>query len=266
MIVCSEEWAAKRGLEPLATILSQGYVADDFAYLARTPANAGAMALERAGKSIDDVQRVEINEAFASVAWNSTKLLGADEAQVNVNGGAVALGHPIGASGGRIVCDDGARAAALGRRPRPGRDLLRRRPGRRAPDRGLRRPASVRDPLRAAAVSCNATGACWSSTGRSTTTGPFRRGSSSGARPGRKPRVREVEEETSLRCTLGDVPAGRTTYPMREGQKEVRWFLMECDGEPRAQNEVDEVRWVTYDEAQELLSYDYDRELSSSLR
>ena len=103
VIVCSEEWAAKRGLEPLATILSQGYVADDFAYLARTPANAGAIALERAGKSIDDVQRVEINEAFASVAWNSTKLLGADEEQVNVNGGAVALGHPIGASGGRIV-------------------------------------------------------------------------------------------------------------------------------------------------------------------
>jgi acetyl-CoA C-acetyltransferase len=103
VIVCSEEWAAKRGLEPLATILSQGYVADDFAYLARTPAKAAAIALERAGKTIDDVERVEINEAFASVAANSTKLLGADEAQVNVNGGAVALGHPIGASGGRII-------------------------------------------------------------------------------------------------------------------------------------------------------------------
>jgi acetyl-CoA C-acetyltransferase len=103
VVVCSEEWARKRGLEPLATIVAQGYVADDFAYLARTPAKAGAIALERAGKTIDDVKRVEINEAFASVAWNSTKLLGADEEQVNVNGGAVALGHPIGASGGRIV-------------------------------------------------------------------------------------------------------------------------------------------------------------------
>ena len=103
VIVCSEEWAAQRGLEPLATIIGQGYVADDFAYLARTPANAGAMALARAGKTIDDVSRVEINEAFASVASNSTKMLGADESQVNVNGGAVALGHPIGASGGRIV-------------------------------------------------------------------------------------------------------------------------------------------------------------------
>ncbi len=103
VIVCSEQWAAKRGLEPLATILAQGYVADDFAYLARTPANAGAIALERAGKTIGDVSRVEINEAFASVASHSTKLLGADEGRVNVNGGAVALGHPIGASGGRIV-------------------------------------------------------------------------------------------------------------------------------------------------------------------
>jgi acetyl-CoA C-acetyltransferase len=103
VIVCSEEWAAKRGLEPLATILSQGYVADDFAYLARTPAKAAAIALGRAGKTIDDVERIEINEAFASVAANSTKLLGADEEQVNVNGGAVALGHPIGASGGRIL-------------------------------------------------------------------------------------------------------------------------------------------------------------------
>jgi acetyl-CoA C-acetyltransferase len=103
VVVCSESWARRRGLEPLATILSQGYVADDFAYLARTPAKAGAIALERAGKSIDDVKRVEINEAFASVAWNSTKMLGADEQVVNVNGGAVALGHPIGASGGRIV-------------------------------------------------------------------------------------------------------------------------------------------------------------------
>ena len=103
VVVCSEEFAARRGLEPLATILAQGYVADDFAYLARTPARAGEKALASAGKTIDDVARVEINEAFASVARNSTKMLGADESIVNVNGGAVALGHPIGASGGRIV-------------------------------------------------------------------------------------------------------------------------------------------------------------------
>jgi acetyl-CoA C-acetyltransferase len=103
VIVTSEEFANRRGLEVLATILSQAYVADDFAYLARTPARAGHRALEKAGKSMSDVERVEINEAFSSVALNSTRMLGADEAIVNVNGGAVALGHPIGASGGRIV-------------------------------------------------------------------------------------------------------------------------------------------------------------------
>jgi acetyl-CoA C-acetyltransferase len=103
VIVCSEELAARRSLEPLARILAQGYVADDYAYLARTPARAGEQALQKAGKSIGDVARVEINEAFSSVAKNSTRMLGVDEEVVNVNGGAVALGHPIGASGGRIV-------------------------------------------------------------------------------------------------------------------------------------------------------------------
>jgi acetyl-CoA C-acetyltransferase len=103
LVVTSEEFARKRGLEPLATIVSQAYVADDFAYLARTPAKAGQKALEKAGKSIDDVERVELNEAFSSVVLNSTEMLGADPDKVNVNGGAVALGHPIGASGGRIL-------------------------------------------------------------------------------------------------------------------------------------------------------------------
>jgi acetyl-CoA C-acetyltransferase len=103
VVVASEEFALQRGLPILATIVAQGYVADEFAYLARTPANAAAIALEKAGKSIDDVARVEINEAFASVAKNSTRMLGVDEERVNVNGGAVALGHPIGASGARIL-------------------------------------------------------------------------------------------------------------------------------------------------------------------
>jgi acetyl-CoA C-acetyltransferase len=103
VVVCSGEFARRRGLEPLATIVGQGYVADEFAYLARTPAKAGAVALERAAKTIADVSRVELNEAFSSVALNSAQLLGADPDLVNVNGGAIALGHPIGASGGRIV-------------------------------------------------------------------------------------------------------------------------------------------------------------------
>ena len=103
LVVTSEEYARRRGLEVLATIVSQAYVADDFAYLAKTPALAGHRALERAGKRIDDVARVELNEAFSSVVLNSTKMLGADPDHVNVNGGAVALGHPIGASGARIL-------------------------------------------------------------------------------------------------------------------------------------------------------------------
>jgi acetyl-CoA C-acetyltransferase len=103
VVVCSEEYARRRGLEPLATILAHGYVADEYAYLARTPALAGHQALAKAGLTPGDVMRVEINEAFSSVAKNSTRMLGVDEAIVNVNGGAVALGHPIGASGARIV-------------------------------------------------------------------------------------------------------------------------------------------------------------------
>ncbi len=103
VVVCSEEWAKERGIEPLAHVLGHAYVADDFAYLARTPAAAAGRVLDASGHEIGDVARVEINEAFASVARNSTTMLGADEERVNVNGGAVALGHPIGASGGRIV-------------------------------------------------------------------------------------------------------------------------------------------------------------------
>jgi acetyl-CoA C-acetyltransferase len=103
VVVCSEDFARRRGLEPLATIVAQGYVADEFAWLARTPANAGAQALAKAGKAIGDVKRLEVNEAFCSVALNSVRMLDADPETANVNGGAVALGHPIGASGGRIL-------------------------------------------------------------------------------------------------------------------------------------------------------------------
>jgi acetyl-CoA C-acetyltransferase len=103
LVVTSEEFARGRGLEPLATIVSQAYVADEFAFLARTPAKAGKAALQKVGKTIGDVERVELNEAFSSVVLNSAKMLDADPEKVNVNGGAVALGHPIGASGARIL-------------------------------------------------------------------------------------------------------------------------------------------------------------------
>jgi acetyl-CoA C-acetyltransferase len=103
VVVASEEWAQANGREPLAKILSYGRVADDFAYLARTPAGAAKLALEKIGKEPGDIDLWEINEAFASVALNSVRMLGVDEDKVNVNGGAIALGHPIGASGARIV-------------------------------------------------------------------------------------------------------------------------------------------------------------------
>jgi acetyl-CoA C-acetyltransferase len=103
IVVASSDWAEREGRTPLARVLSYGMVGDDFAYLARTPANAAKQALEKIGKSPEDVDLWEINEAFASVALNSVRMLGVDEDKVNVNGGAIALGHPIGASGSRIV-------------------------------------------------------------------------------------------------------------------------------------------------------------------
>ena len=103
VVVASEEWATRNGRAPLAKVVSYGTVADDFPYLARTPAKAAEHALGKAGLAADDVDLWEINEAFASVALNSLRMLGVDEAAANVNGGAIALGHPIGASGARIV-------------------------------------------------------------------------------------------------------------------------------------------------------------------
>jgi acetyl-CoA C-acetyltransferase len=103
IVVASEEWAAREGRAPLARVLAYGAVADDFAYLVRTPAKAARQALDKIGKSPEDVDLWEINEAFASVALNSMRMLGIDEEKVNVNGGAIALGHPIGASGSRII-------------------------------------------------------------------------------------------------------------------------------------------------------------------
>jgi acetyl-CoA C-acetyltransferase len=103
LVLASSDWAEGNNKTILAEILSQAAVADDFPYLAKTPAAAAKKALEKIGMSPDDVDLWEINEAFASVAVNSVRVLGVDEDKVNVNGGAVALGHPIGASGARIM-------------------------------------------------------------------------------------------------------------------------------------------------------------------
>jgi acetyl-CoA C-acetyltransferase len=113
LVLASDEWAKRNGKRALATIIAQAAVADDFPYLARTPAKAAKLALEKAGLSADQIDLWEINEAFASVTLNSMRVLGIDEDKVNVNGGAIALGHPIGASGARIL---GTLVAELQRR------------------------------------------------------------------------------------------------------------------------------------------------------
>ncbi len=103
LVLASDEWAAANGKEALAEIVAHAQSANDFAYLATTPASAAMKALEKAGLQPGDIDLWEINEAFASVTLNSIRMLGIDEDRVNVNGGAIALGHPIGASGARIL-------------------------------------------------------------------------------------------------------------------------------------------------------------------
>jgi acetyl-CoA C-acetyltransferase len=102
VVVMSREAAERHGAPVLAEIGHHGVVAGPDASLQAQPANAINRALSRAGASVDDLELVEINEAFASVAIHSTRLLGLDPERVNVNGGAIALGHPIGMSGARL--------------------------------------------------------------------------------------------------------------------------------------------------------------------
>jgi acetyl-CoA C-acetyltransferase len=103
VVVTSRERAAADGLGVLASVVAYGTVAGPDTSLHSQPSRAIADACRRAGVAPADLDLVEINEAFAAVAVASTQELGLDEAIVNVNGGAVALGHPIGASGTRVV-------------------------------------------------------------------------------------------------------------------------------------------------------------------
>ncbi len=103
LVLASEFYAERRNLEPLGTIVAHAKVAEEPANLLTVPGNAGKLALEKAGWSAGDLDLVEINEAFAGVAIHSTNILGVDPDIVNVSGGALALGHPIGASGARIL-------------------------------------------------------------------------------------------------------------------------------------------------------------------
>ena len=103
LVVMSAERAQGLGLDPLAEVVAHGMSAERYPYLHTVPAIAMENALKKAGLSAHDLGVVEINEAFAAVSLNASRMLGLDQGIVNPNGGAVALGHPIGMSGARLV-------------------------------------------------------------------------------------------------------------------------------------------------------------------
>jgi acetyl-CoA C-acetyltransferase len=103
LVLASDEYAKAHGYEVLATIVDHADASWDPAYLALTPAMAAQIVLDRNGLKASDIAIWEINEAFAAVAWSTANLLGLDPRALNLQGGAVAFGHPVGASGARIV-------------------------------------------------------------------------------------------------------------------------------------------------------------------
>ncbi len=102
-VVASAEWAEKRGLTPLATIVAYSTAALDPKYMGMGPYHATLKVMEKAGMSIDQMDVIESNEAFAAQAGAVAQELGLDMSKVNLRGGAIAIGHPIGASGARIL-------------------------------------------------------------------------------------------------------------------------------------------------------------------
>jgi acetyl-CoA C-acetyltransferase len=103
LVLMSADEAKKRGLTPLATVKSWATAGVDPAIMGSGPIPASRKALEKAGWTVKDLDLVEANEAFAAQAIAVNKDMGWDTAKVNVNGGAIAIGHPIGASGARVL-------------------------------------------------------------------------------------------------------------------------------------------------------------------
>lgn len=103
MVLMSEENAKEKGLQPLAGIVGHAQIAVEPSRFPQTPGLVINKLLEKTGKKLEDIDLFEINEAFAAVSLASGKIAGIDPEKVNVNGGAVAIGHPIGASGARII-------------------------------------------------------------------------------------------------------------------------------------------------------------------
>ncbi|MER1998722.1 MAG: acetyl-CoA C-acetyltransferase [Lysinibacillus sp.] len=103
LVLASDEYAKENGLEPMATIVAHAAIGVEPEKFPQTPAIVVEELVKKAGKSLNDIDLFEMNEAFAAVALIGQKLTGIDPEKINVNGGAVALGHPIGASGARII-------------------------------------------------------------------------------------------------------------------------------------------------------------------
>jgi acetyl-CoA acetyltransferase family protein len=103
LVLASEERARELGREPLARIVATGSAGVDPAYMGVGPIPASRKALERAGLTIEEIDLVELNEAFASQVLASMRELGIDHDKLNVNGGAIAIGHPLGCSGARLL-------------------------------------------------------------------------------------------------------------------------------------------------------------------
>ncbi len=103
LVIMRADRAEAARLQPLAEVVAHGMSATDFAYLHTVPAFALQQALKRAGREIDDVGLLEINEAFAAVALHAARMLGVDQDRVNVNGGSVAIGHALGSTGARMA-------------------------------------------------------------------------------------------------------------------------------------------------------------------
>ena len=103
LLVASEKGAEELGAEPLARVVATGVAGVDPAFMGVGPVKAVPRALENAGLTIDQIDLVELNEAFASQVLASARELGIDEERLNVNGGAIALGHPLGCSGARLT-------------------------------------------------------------------------------------------------------------------------------------------------------------------
>ncbi len=143
VVVASEEWAKREGGTPIARVLSYGAVADDFAYLARTPAKAAKQALEKVGKSPEEVDLWEINEAFASVAINSVRMLGDRRREGERERRRDRTRPPDRGLGSADRRRADPRASPPRRRPGMRRDLLRWWSGRRDRARGERRLAGI---------------------------------------------------------------------------------------------------------------------------